>query len=520
MPSTAAVNSPARPEWGDLIAGLSVAMVLIPQSLAYAELAGMPPVYGLYASIFPPIIAAFFASSPYLQTGPVALTSMLTLAALGGLAAPASPDYVALAPLLALVVGVLRLAVGLSGAGFVAYLMSQPVMLGFSSAAALLILASQLPPLLGLPAAPGRELARALEVLAHPGGWSFAALAFGIGTCGAIFGGRRLHVLFPGVLVAVALGVLLSRFSGYAGPVVGDIPTGLPPLKLGFDLVAMGDLLVPGLVIALVGFAEPAAIARALATQHRQSWSANRELVGQGIANLAAAVSSAFPVGGSFSRTMVNHTAGGRTRWSGLVTGLAVLAFMPFAASLSVLPKAVLAGVIIAAVLKLVQVRALVQLTAVSRAQGLVGLVTFVLTLWLAPRVDLAVGVGVALGVAVHLWRERRVHVGTDYHAGSAVLRLMPVGVLYFGSANVVDEALLGELARHPEARRVVFDLRRVGRIDYTGAMVLQRIAQDTLAAGIEVRIIPGQPPQGDRLLRRVFGADSPLIAGPDEIQG
>jgi SulP family sulfate permease len=515
--SSTATTSSARPEWGDLVAGLSVAMVLIPQSLAYAELAGMPPVYGLYASILPPIIAAFFASSPYLQTGPVALTSMLTLAALGGLAVPASAEYVMLAPLLALVVGVLRLAIGLAGAGFVAYLMSQPVMLGFSSAAALLILASQLPPLLGLSPTPGRELARALEVLAAPGQWSLAALAFGLGTCAAIFGGRRLHELFPGVLVAVGAGVLLSRFGGYAGPVVGDIPTGLPPLTLGFEISAIGGLLVPGLVIALVGFAEPAAIARALATQHRQSWSANRELVGQGIANVAAAVSSAFPVGGSFSRTMVNHTAGGRTRWSGLVTGLTVLAFMPFAASLSLLPKAVLAGVIIAAVLKLVQVRGLFHLVAVSRAQGFVGLATFVLTLWLAPRVDLAVGVGVALGVAVHLWRERRVHVATDYHADTRVLRLMPVGVLYFGSANVVDEALLGELARHPDAKRVVFDLRRVGRIDYTGGMVLQRIAQDTLAAGIEVRIIPGHPPQGDRLLRRVFGKDSALIAGPDE---
>ena len=510
--SKAQASAPGRPEWGDLVAGLSVALVLIPQSLAYAELAGMPPVYGLYASILPPILAAFFASSPYLQTGPVALTSMLTLAALGSLALPASPEYIALAPLLALVVGLLRLAIGLAGAGFVAYLMSQPVMLGFSSAAALLILASQLPPLLGLPAAPGRELARALEVIAAPTAWSFAAIAFGLGTCGAIFGARRVHVLFPGVLVAVAVGVLLSHFGGYAGPVVGDIPTGLPPLTTGFDVGAASQLLVPGIVIALVGFAEPAAIARALATQHRQTWSANRELVGQGVANVASALSSAFPVGGSFSRTMVNHTAGGRTRWSGLVTGLAVLAFMPFAATLSQLPKAVLAGVIIAAVLKLVQPGALWQLARVSRAQGFVGMATFVLTLWLAPRVDLAVGVGVALGVAVHLWRERRIHISTDYQPSSGVLRLAPVGVLYFGSANVVDEALLGELSRHPEAKRVVFDLRRVGRIDYTGGMVLQRIAQDALAAGLDVKIIPGQPPQGDRLLRRVFGENSPLI--------
>lgn len=501
-----------RPQWGDLLAGVSVALVLIPQALAYAELAGMPPVYGLYAAILPPIVAAFFASSPYLQTGPVALTSMLTLAALSGLAAPAGTDYLALAALLALIVGVVRLAIGVAGAGFVAYLMSQPVMMGFSSAAALLILASQLPPLLGLAATPGRELSRALAVLAQPGDWSFAALGCGLGTIAAIAWGRRVHVLFPGVLVAVIVGVLIGRYAHYTAPLVGDIPQGLPRFGVDFAWGHARELLVPGLVIALVGFAEPAAIARALATQDRSPWSANRELVGQGMANVAAALSHAFPVGGSFSRTMVNHSAGGRTRWSGAITGLAVLGFLPFAPVLQDLPKAVLAGVIIAAVLKLVQVRALWQLVGVSRAQAGVGWSTFALTLWLAPRVDVAVGIGIVLGIAVHLWRERRIRIGVQYDAATRELRLVPVGVLYFGSANLVDEELLAELVRHPDAVRVIFDLRRVGRIDYTGVTVLQRIVADTQAAGLEVRIVPGDPPQGERLLRRVFGADSAVI--------
>ena len=502
----------SRVSWGDVMAGISVALVLIPQSLAYAELAGMPPVYGLYAAILPPIVAACFASSPYLQTGPVAVTSMLTLAALSGLALPGSAAYIALAPLLALVVGVLRLVIGLAGAGFVAYLMSQPVMLGFSSAAALLILASQLPPLLGLAPTPGAELARAWAVALQPGTWSPAALALGLMTIIAVLGGRRVHALFPGVLVAVAVGVLVGRHTGYAGPVVGDIPVGLPGLPDAPALSHLRDLLVPGIVIALVGFAEPAAIARALATQDRRPWSANRELVGQGMANIAAGLSSAFPVGGSFSRTMLNKLAGGRTRWSGAVTGVAVLAFLPFAPLLAPLPKAVLAGVIIAAVLKLVQVRALWALGRVSRAQAVVGWMTFGLSLLLAPRVDLAVGIGIALGIAVHLWRERRIHIATGYDAASGVLTLVPVGVFYFGSANVVDEALLAELVRHPDARRIILDLRRVGRIDYTGAMVLQRIVADTQAAGLAVAIVPGDPPQGDRLLRRVFGDDSPVI--------
>ena len=504
--------SPIRPHWGDVVAGFSVALILIPQALAYAELAGMPPVYGLYAAILPTIVAAFFASSPYLQTGPVAITSMLTLAALGGLAVPGSTDYLALAALLALFVGLLRLAIGISGAGFVAYLMSQPVMTGFSSAAALLILASQLPPLLGLPAAPGQEITRAFAVLEQPAQWSLAALACGLGTLLAIAAGRRVHVLFPGVLVAVAIGIAVGRYGHYTAPIVGDIPQGLP--RLGFDF-AWGyarELVVPGIVIAVVGFAEPAAIARTLATQHRSAWSANRELVGQGMANVAAALSHSFPVGGSFSRTMVNHAAGGRTRWSGAVTGLATLAFLPFAPILASLPKAVLAGVIIFSVLKLVQVRALWQLAQVSRAQAFVGWSTFALTLVLAPRVDIAVGIGIVLGIAVHLWRERRIAFASDFDAATRVLRLVPVGVLYFGSANVLDDALIAELVRHPDAVRVIFDLRRVGRIDYTGVMVLQRIVADAQAAGLIVQVIPGDPPQGDRLLRRVFGATSTVI--------
>ncbi len=506
-------RSPAvLPQWGDLVAGISVALVLIPQSLAYAELAGMPPVFGLYAAMLPPIVAAFFASSPYLQTGPVAITSMLTLAALGGLATPASADYVALAALLALIVGALRVLIGSAGAGFITYLMSQPVMMGFSNAAALLILASQLPPVLGLAATPGEELSRALAVLARPAEWSLAALACGLGTVAAIGGGRRLHVLFPGVLVAVAVGVLIGRHAHYAAPLVGDIPQGLPRIGLDFAWAHARELFVPGLVIALVGFAEPAAIARTLATQERSSWSANRELVGQGMANVAAALSHAFPVGGSFSRTMVNYTAGGRTRWSGAIAGLAVLGFLPFAPVLTSLPKAVLAGVIIAAVLKLVQLRALWRLVRVSRAQAFVGWCTFGLTLWLAPRVDVAVGIGIVLGIAVHLWRERRINIGVHYDAATGELRLVPVGVLYFGSANLVDEALIAELVRHPEATRVILDLRRVGRIDYTGVTVLQRIVADTQAAQLTIRIIPGAPPQGERLLRRVFGEDSTVI--------
>lgn len=491
-----------------------MALVLVPQSLAYAVLAGLPPVFGLYAAALPPLVAALFTSSRYLQTGPVAITSLLTLAALSPLATPGSADYLHLAPLLALVVGLCRLAIGLLRAGFVAYWMSQPVLLGFTSAAALLIVASQLPVMLGLPGVPGHLWLALAEALTAPTGWSLVELALGGGTVGLIVLGRRVHPLFPGVLLAALLGVVFARFAGLPVATVGALPAAWPAWRLDLDVGALRQLLVPGLLIALIGFAEPAAIARTLAARNRQAWSANRELFSQGMANLAAAAAGAFPVGGSFSRTMVNQLAGGRTAWSGAVTGVTVLLLLPFAELLASLPKAVLAGIIVASVLGLIQPRALLDVLQVSRAQGLVGLATFGLTLGLAPRIDLAVMLGIGLGVAVHLWRERRISVAVAYDSQRALLRLTPAGVLYFGAVNVFEEALLAELAKRPSAKHLVLDLRHLGRLDYTGALVLKRLAEDALAGGLSVQVIPGQAPQGGRLLRRVFGEDSPILGG------
>ncbi|MEE2630756.1 MAG: SulP family inorganic anion transporter, partial [Actinomycetota bacterium] len=285
----ALVAPPTRPVPADLLAGLSVAMVLIPQSMAYAELAGLPSHIGLFASALPPILAALFASSPYLQTGPVALTSLLTFGALASLADPGSADYLALAALLALMVGVTRLLLGLFRLGAVTYLMRDPVVAGFTSAAAILILASQLPKALGTATPTGGVLWRAGWSLGHPGGWETASLAIAATTVLLVLAGRRVvHRMFPGALIAVGGGVIVSRLTDYAGPVVGDVPTGLPSLSLDLPWGSTGSLLVGGILIALVGFAEPASIARVFADEDGQRWSANREFVSQGVANVAA----------------------------------------------------------------------------------------------------------------------------------------------------------------------------------------------------------------------------------------
>ncbi len=486
---------------GDVVAGISVALILIPQALAYAEIAGLPASHGLYAAALPPLVAAFFASSPYLQTGPVAMTALLTFGGLSGLAAAGSPDYVKLAALLALVVGVIRLGMGLLHTGVVAYLMSLPVVRGFTAAAAILIAASQLPLAVGVSPPEGRLLYRAWWTLLHIGEWEPEAVGLAALTVVLVAGGRRLHAAFPGVPLAVAAGLAYSIAAAYDGPLVGTIDEGFPPLSLALPWGDLPDLVIPGLVIALVGFAEPAAIARTYAAKDRAPWSADREFVSQGVANLAAGLSAGFPVGGSFSRSAITRLTGGRTRWSGAITGLIVIGFLPFAGFLEDLPRAVLGAVVIAAVAPLMRPAPIVEVARASRPQGAVAAVTFAATLALAPRIERAVVIGIGLAVVVHLWRELRLRVDVSYRAPT--LTLQPSGVLFFGSAHSLDAVLLNSLATHPEAERIVLDLGALGRIDYTGAKAVAELVDEAREAGLDV-VLTGIPFHARRILGAV----------------
>ncbi len=492
-----------------MIAGLSVAVVLIPQSLAYAELAGLPPHYGLYAALLPPIAAAVFASSRYLQTGPVAMTSLLTLGALAGLASTGTVEYIRLAALLALVVGVTRVTLGLMRVGWIAYLMSHPVLVGFTAAAAILIAASQLPTALGVTGGNDGLLARAVDSATAPGTWDVPSVWLSATTVALVLGGRRVHRLFPGVLVAVLVGTTYSVWAGYAGPRLGAVPAGLPPFSLDLPWGSLPAVVVPGLVIALVGFAEAAAISRTFASQDRSVWSPDREFVSQGIANLASGISAGFPVGGSFSRSSLNRLAGARSRWSGAITGLGVLAFLPAAGVLAPLPRGILGAIVIAAVAPLMTVRPMIAMGRHSRPQAAIAWVTFVLTLVLAPHIERAVLVGAAFAVLVHLWRELPVLVHSEYADGT--LRLIPQGVLFFASAPGLHTRFALELAAHPEADRLTIDLRRLGRIDYAGALALRSVMEDARSAGLAVGL-EHVPDHARRILGSVLDTGLPAI--------
>lgn len=475
-----------RPQVADLVAGISVALVALPQALAYAELAGMPPVTGLYALAIPAVVAALFAATPQLQVGPVATTSLLTFGVLSTFAAPATPTYVAMAGLMALLVGAIRVALGVLGWGRIAYLLSQPVLRGFVNAAAVLILLSQLPAALGVQTH-SDVIGGAWDALMRPGQWKPAAIGFTAGTVLLVHQGRRLHPLFPGVLVALLGGLLLSPMLDYQGAVVGPVHGVLPTPTLELPWRHAPRLLLGAAVIALVGFSEAASIARDYAARDRRAWSPDREFVAQGSANLAAGLFGGFPVGASFSRSAVNRLAGARTRWSGAVTGVLVLAALPAAGLLAPLPKASLAGVVIAAVVGLLRPRQLWTIYRASRSQGVIATTTFVLTLVLAPRIDEAVLVGVVLAIGQHLRRERKPLLVPTRRGDTLVVALY--GVLWYGSTAAFEQGIYALLAKHRDAAALELDLGGVGRIDYSAALAIRELLDDVSESGMTARL-------------------------------
>jgi SulP family sulfate permease len=490
---------------GDVVAGVSVGLVVIPQSIAYAQVAGMPPASGLYAAGLPSIAAAPLQSSRLLQTGPVGVTALLTFGALSSIAEPATAHYVELAVLLALVVGAVRLAVGLLGLGGLAYLLSPPLLAGFMPAAAILIVASQVPAIVGLHAPAEGGLHDLTYAARHAGSWSAEALAVAGAVVALVVGGRRVSRVFPSVLLAVVAGIAFSRLAGYSRPVVGTVPAGFPDLHVHLPWSSLGALLVPGAVIALLGFVEPASIARTLAAQDRERWDPNREFVAQGIANAASAAVGGFPVGGSFSRTSLNRLAGARTRWSGAIAGTVALAFLPLTHVLQPLPTAVLGAVVVVSVAGLLRLGPLVSLWRVSRPQATIATVTFALTLALSPHVEYAVLIGLALSIANHLLREYPLDLDVELHDVELVLKAR--GVVFFGSAQSLEDRTLDLVAAHPEVRRVVLDLRGVGRLDVSGAYAVRSLVRDGCRAGIDVEVV-NVPPRARRFVGAILSHD------------
>ncbi len=524
----------------DLLAGIIVTIMLIPQSLAYALLAGLPPQVGLYASILPLIAYALFGSSRTLSVGPVAVVSLMTAAAISKIAAPGSPEYLAAALLLALLSGLFLLGLGLARLGAIANLLSHPVISGFISASAVLIAVSQMKHILGLPVQ-GHSLAEiAPALLDQVAATNLPTLAIGaLGIAFLVWVRARLKPL----LVRAGLAPRLADALAKAGPVaaviasiaavtlldlqeagvriVGDIPRGLPPLTLpAFDLELWQRLLPAAVLIGLVGFVESVSVAETLAARRRQRIDANQELVGLGAANLGAAITGGYPVTGGFSRSVVNFAAGAETPMAGIITAGLIALTVAFLTPLFFhLPNAVLAATIIVAVLSLVDLGAIRRTWRYSKADFAAMATTIALVL--SVGVEAGIVAGVALSVVLFLWRTTRPHMavvgqvpGTEHfrnverHAviqSETVLTIRVDESLYFANSRYLERQILAAVADRPKVTDVVLMCPAVNFIDASALESLEAITDRLKSAGVRLHLSEVKGPVTDRLKRSEF---------------
>ena len=485
----------------DFIAGVTVALVLIPQSMAYAQLAGLPPIYGLYAAFLPGIIAALWGSSRQLATGPVAVVSLLTATALAPFAAVGSEQFIGLAIMLALLVGVFQLCLGLFKLGVVVNFLSHPVIIGFTNAAAIIIGLSQLNKIFGVPK-PTTEnfISDIWGVMQNIGDAHVLTMMMGISAFAIMWLVKKYSQRVPGILVGVVLSTIVSWMIGFeekGGKVVGDIPSGLPSIGLPeLDLSLVGGLFASAVVISLVGFVEAISVAKAMALKTRDHVDPNKELIGQGLGNIIGSMSQSYPTSGSFSRSAINLNAGAATGMSAVFTGLVVLITLLFLTPLLYhLPQAVLAAVIMKAVLGLINFDAIKHAWQAHVDDGLAAIVTFVGTLIFAPHLDNGILMGAGLSLGLYLYRSMRPRIAMlGLYAEDNTLRDIAVhptlptddrivvlrfdGSLYFANVAYFEDAILDACAARPDTRYVLVVSDAINQLDASGEAMLHQLIE------------------------------------------
>jgi len=490
----------------DLVAGVTVAMVLIPQSMAYADLANLPHIYGLYAACVGPAVAALFGSSRHLATGPVAMASLISAATVQSVVPKGSDLFVDYALLLALLVGILRLSMGLIRLGSLVDLLSVPVIAGFTNAAALIIATSQLDKIFGVPPSNNEShMIGVSDVI-----WRAMSESHGstilIALCAmaVMLFLRHCSPRWPDVLIAAIVTSAGSWYLGYSGEIIGVVPAGLPEFRWPMFSFEAAIALLPGaLVLTMVGLMEAMAIAKTIATESKQEIDTNLELYGQGLANIVGSFFSSFVVSGSFSRSAINFRSGAQTGFSSLVTSILVaIVLMWFTSILHYLPHATLAAIICLSVANLVRISPLIQSWQVHWQDGAIGVITFVSTLLWAPNLEFGIGLGVGLSLVLNLYRTMRPNVvfltrQADDMLGPTTLNELNQdlkvvimrfdGRLYFGSSRYFEDRILDVVAHVRELRFLVIDAGGINHIDATGINTLITVIERLKSAGIEV---------------------------------
>jgi sulfate permease, SulP family len=527
---------------GDVIAGAIVTVMLIPQSLAYAMLAGLPPQAGLYASLLPIFAYALFGSSMTLAVGPVAVASLMTATALAPLAIAGSMDYTALAVILALLSGVMLFVFGVLRLGFLAYFLSHPVISGFISGSAVVIAIGQLKYIFGINTPRGGVIATVHSLIEGLPTLNISTTLLGCGALLFLFFARSYlatvlkHIglsaksadlsakLAPMMVVIVAtLIVKLGQLDQQAlVSIVGSVPAGLPSLAIpSIQLHDIQALWLPALLISLVGFVESVSVAQSLALKRNQRITPNKELLGIGAANIASALSGGYPVTGGFARSVVNFSAGANTPAAGVVSAILMAVVVAVATSwFYYLPHAVLAATIIVAVLGLIDFKTLQQSWHYDRADAISLILTFLGVIFLG--VEEGIVIGVVLSLAVVVWRSSRPHMavvgrvpGTEHfrnidrHDVELVHGLIALRIdesMYFANAQVLEDKIESLVAASSDTRAVLLIMSAVNQLDSTALTMLDELEKNLQAKNISLQFAEIKGPVLDRLLNTDLG--------------
>jgi len=507
----------------DLMAGLTVGVMLIPQGMAYAMLAGLPPVYGLYASTVPLIIYAFFGTSRHLSVGPVAIDSMMVAAGVGAMALAGSPEYISLAITLALLVGFIQFTFGAFRLGFLINFLSRPVILGFTSAAAIIIGLSQFELMLGINVQDEQLLHEIIQSLvaglAHI---HLLTLIIGVGGIITLLLLKRFMPFFPGPLFLVIVTTLLvSAFDLHllGVDIIGFVPAGLPGAvipHINFEIIK--KLLPTAGAIALISFMESIAVARALQAKHKTyKVISNKELIAIGMANMAGSVFKSFPVSGGFSRSAVNEMAGARTGMASIISAVLIVATLLFLTPLFYfLPKAILASIILVAVSRLIHLKETKYLWIVERKDFLMMMITFAGTLFLGIGTGIGIGVGLSLAWIIfeasyphhaELGRIPGTHTFRnikrfkDLNVDDDVLIFRFDAPLFFANVNRFRELLIEyQHLRSTKLKAVIIDMESINTIDTTAIHVFADTVEEIRSQGILFLIAEAKGPVRDRM--------------------
>lgn len=519
----------------DMIAAVIVTIMLIPQSLAYALLAGLPPEAGIYASIAPIVLYAIFGTSRALAVGPVAVVSLLTASAVGQVAETGTAGYAIAALTLAFLSGVFLMLLGVFRLGFLANFLSHPVIAGFITASGILIATSQLSHILGVDAHGHTLLEMLWSIFGQLGQINWITVIIGVTATAFLFWVRKnlkpllrkggLSPLLSDILtkagpvaavVATTVSVWAFGLSDMGVRIVGEVPQSLPPLTLpGLSPELLGSLLMPAILISIIGFVESISVAQTLASKKRQQIDPNQELIGLGAANLGAAFTGGFPVTGGFSRSVVNFDAGSETPAAGIYTaiGLAIAALF-LTPLVYFLPKATLAATIIVAVLSLVDLTILKKTWNYNRDDFMAVLATIVLTLTLG--VEVGVASGVAISILLHLYKTSRPHVaevglvpGSQHfrninrhkvETDPTLLSLRVDESLYFINARFLQDLVQARISEGCEIKNVILMFSAVNEVDYSALESLEAINLRLEDFGVGLHLSEVKGPVMDRL--------------------